>query len=66
MEDDSLGLHLGSSGKGELSANQKSPVGRHNTEPAGQGGRRAEKMADRRTSFPVGGGTGERVQGDNY
>lgn len=62
MEGDSLGVHLGFSGKGEISANQKSPVDMYNKESADKGGRKAEKKAGRNISFPVGGGTGERVQ----
>lgn len=61
MGGDSLGLHLGFSGKGEISANQKSPVDMCNKESADRGGMRAEKMPGRHTSFPAGGGIGERV-----
>lgn len=62
MEDDSLGVHLGFSGKGEVSANQESLVDMCSKESADKGGRKAEKTAGRHTSFPAGGGTGERVQ----
>lgn len=62
MEGDSLGVHLGFSGKEEISANQESPVDLCSKESADKGGRRAEKTAGRHTSFPAGGGIGERVQ----
>ena len=63
MEADSLGVHLGFSGKGVISANQKIPVDKYSKESADRGGRKAEKAAGRNISFPAGDGTGERDQG---
>lgn len=57
---------MGFSGKGEISANQKSPVDMYNKESADKGGRKAEKKAGRNISFPAGGGIGERVQGEDH
>lgn len=62
MEGDSQGVHLGFSGKGEISASQKNPVDMYNKESADRDGRKAEKKAGRNISFPAGGGSGERVQ----
>lgn len=66
MEGDSLGVHLGFSGKGEISANQKSPVDMYNKESADRGGRKAEKKAGRNISFPAEDGTEGRVQGGDH
>lgn len=66
MEGDFLGVHLGFSGKGEISANQKSPVDMYNKESADRGGRKAEKAAGRNISFPAEDGTEERVQGGDH
>lgn len=66
MEGDFLGVHLGFSGKGEISANQKSPVDMYNKESADRGGREAEKAAGRNISFPAEDGTEERVQGGDH
>lgn len=66
MEGDFLWVHLGFSGKGEISANQKSPVDMYNKESADRGGRKAEKAAGRNISFPAEDGTEERVQGGDH
>lgn len=61
-EGDSLGAHLCFPGEGVVSANQKSPVDRHSKEFAGRGDRRAEVVVGRNISFPVGGGSGEKLR----